>query len=132
LEITITLPYPPSVNNYKRIGKLLTTSTGKIYQCRVNSDETKRYYYEVWMKIRAYAASERLETPLDSTISLSLEVDMHPPDKRLRDVDGIAKVLLDSLQRGGLIENDYQIARLLIERKDIISQGKIIVRIKPL
>lgn len=123
-ELTLTLPYPPSVNHYKRAGKLLTTRSGKIYQPRVNTDMTKRYYYEVWAKIR----KEGLKSFDSATIFVSLDV--YPPDGRKRDLDGILKVCLDSMQRAGLYDDDYQIARLLVTRMSKIDQGQIVATIK--
>jgi crossover junction endodeoxyribonuclease RusA len=130
--IELELPWPPSVNNYKRVGKTLITTSGKTYQQRYNSPETKRFYYEVWVKIRSWIAQNRTETPLPATIALDLTIGLHPPDKRRRDIDNNIKIILDSLVRGGLLVDDVQIARLLIERREIISQGKVIVTIREL
>ena len=57
--------------------------------------------------------------PIQSTISA--EVYLYPPDKRKRDIDNPIKVLLDSLVKGGLLQDDSKIARLLIERCEIID-----------
>lgn len=65
-------------------------------------------------------------------IKLSLGVSLHPPDKRRRDIDNPIKILLDSLQRADVFEDDNQIARLLVEKKDIIPEGKVIVTIEVL
>lgn len=121
--MTFTLPYPPSVNHYKSVGQLVRTKSGKLYQKRFNSPETTAFYYKVWQAIRFKAPLR----PLESTISL--EVSVYPPDKRKRDLDGILKVLMDSLQRGGLILDDYQVARLLVIRRDIIPGGQVIVQL---
>jgi crossover junction endodeoxyribonuclease RusA len=71
-----------------------------------------------------------MDLPIEGDISMELYV--YPPDARKRDIDNLAKVTCDSLVRGGLIQDDNQISRLLIERRDIIDQGKVIVRIKEL
>jgi crossover junction endodeoxyribonuclease RusA len=125
--IELTLPYPPSVNHYKTIGRIQRTSKGKLYQTRINSNETKRYYFEVWFLIQHLKAKEGLKSFDDATIAV--EVDVYPPDYRKRDVDGILKVLLDSMQRAGLYDDDYQITKLVVERKCIVKGGQIIVRI---
>jgi|SRR5271156_4451649 len=126
--IELILPWPPSVNHYKRIGRTIATKNGKMYQQRVNSKETVGFYYEVWLKIHAYKGIKRINMPLESTISM--EVYLHPPDNRKRDIDNPIKVLLDSLVRGGLLKDDSQISRLLIERRDIIAQGQVVVKIE--
>ena len=88
-EVTITLPYPPSVNHYKRPGQLIRTKNGKIYQPMVDTDATKRFYYEVWMKIQQLKATEGLKSFSDSTISMV--VSFYPPDKTKRDLDNNIK-----------------------------------------
>ncbi len=128
--IELELPWPPSVNHYKRVGRTITTKNGKMYQQRVNTQETKTFYYEVWLKVKSWNAINRKNLPLGSTIDLCLYVDLYPPDKRRRDIDNPIKVLLDSLVKGELIKDDSQISRLLIERRGIIDQGKVVVRIE--
>jgi len=129
--IEIELPYAPSVNHYKRAGRVVTMASGKKYQLRVNTDETKQFYYQVGVKIEALLANLAVKT-FDSATILSVELDVYPPDRKKRDIDNLAKVTLDALVKGGLIVDDFSIARLLITRMDIIKQGKIIVRISEL
>lgn len=130
-EIELVLPYPPSVNHYKKRGQTKITKTGKTYQALVNTDATKRFYYEVWMIVRSQMGLKRIPMPLDATIDLEVCIDLHPPDNRRRDIDNTTKLIFDSLQRSGLIVDDNQIARLVVERMAVYSpQGKIILRIK--
>lgn len=129
-EIILTLPYPPSVNHYKSVGRIIKTKKGGLYQKRINSVATKTFYYEVWLKIRSYMHLNRMETALDSTISLQVCIEQHPPDKRRRDVDNCIKIILDSLQRGGLIKDDNQISRLIVQKMDMIKGGEIIVKLR--
>jgi len=127
MECELELPVPPSVNVYKKIGRLVKTKRGKMYQQRVNSPETIAFYYQVYMRIKAQGAKSF------AGATISVEVQYFPASKRKSlDVDNLAKVLLDSMQHGGLYDDDKQIARLLIERKGIIPHGKVIVRIKEL
>lgn len=128
--IELELSWPPSVNSYKKVGKLTRTKTGKLYQPKVNSPETNRFYFEVWGRILALNAKEGVKFVYSSTISLEVTIDLYPPDNRRRDIDNGIKIIFDSLQRGGLIEDDFQIARLLVTRRDIIPKGKVIVRIQ--
>ena len=125
--ITLTLPFPPSDNSYKNIGRLTKTKNGKIFQMRVNSPQTKQFYWNVWVKIHALMASEGVKS--FGSAPIYLEVDVYPPDNRRRDITNILKVLNDSLERGGLFDDDFQIARLLIQRCGIVEQGQVIVRI---
>lgn len=126
--ITLILPYPPSVNHYKNVGQPKKTKSGKFYQPRFNSKETIAFYYQVWMLSRSQ--SSKFFT--DATIPLEVAIDLHPPDKRRSDIDNRIKVILDSLQRANVIANDFQIARLKIERCSIVEGGQVIVRIESL
>jgi len=117
IELEIELPYPPSVNNYKRVGRTVMTKTGKSYQQRVNTNKNLK-------------AIKRIPMPIEDEISL--EVYLHPPDKRKRDIDNPCKPLIDSLVKGGLLKDDVQISRLTIERCAIIDGGKVILRIQDL
>lgn len=123
-EVELTLPYPPSVNHYKTIGRMVKTKSGKTLQMRVNSRKTTQYFTDVWAAIHCQC----VQSFHDATISM--EVDVYPPDKRKRDLDGCLKVLLDAMQHGGLYDDDHQIARLLVTRMAVFLQGKIVVRIK--
>lgn len=61
---------------------------------------------------------------------IELIVDAYPPDKRERDLDNILKVLIDSLQRAGLFNNDSQIDKITIERKHIVKKGSVSLTLK--
>jgi crossover junction endodeoxyribonuclease RusA len=122
--IELKLPYCPSVNHYKKMGGFSRTKDGKLFQKRVNSKETLQYYYEVWAIVKAQGL------PSFHSATIYVEVDVYPPDARKRDIDGILKVLLDAMQNAKVYDDDYQIARLLVTRCEIISKGKLIVRIR--
>jgi crossover junction endodeoxyribonuclease RusA len=111
-ELQITLPYPVSVNRAWR------QAGGRIYL----NPLVKRYRQEVWVllfnKIKFGAAKIRVE------------IKMFPPDKRHRDIDNIMKVLLDSLQHAGTIDNDSQIAQLYIEKLEVRAAGEVEITIK--
>ncbi len=123
-EVRIELPYPPSVNHYKRVGAIIRTKTGKLLQSRVNTDATKRFYFEVFMRVR----QEGLKSFAGSMIEV--EIDLHSPDRRKRDIDNPIKPTLDALQKANVYDDDYQICRLLVRRMSIIAQGLIVVRIR--
>ena len=126
--IELTLPWPPSVNVYKKPGRMVTTQSGKLIQTRVDTKETTMFDYQVWALIKSKKAKEGLKS-FDREAIVGLEVLAYPPDAKRRDIDNILKVLVDSLVRGGLIPDDFQISRLLIQRCGIVDQGKVVVRI---
>lgn len=111
----ITLPYPPSANRYYRnVGRrTLISREGRAYRD----------------KVRAILPTG-LTTPFAGP--LAVYVDVFPPDRRRRDLDNTQKALLDALQYGGVYQDDSQIARLHIERRDVVKDGKVLVRIEPL
>jgi crossover junction endodeoxyribonuclease RusA len=61
---------------------------------------------------------------------LEVEVEVHPPDNRRRDIDNVQKALLDALQHGGVYADDSQIVRLTIEKRPPWPGGKTVVSIR--
>lgn len=62
--------------------------------------------------------------------SLSVEIHATPPDKRARDLDNIAKPILDALQAAGVIESDRLVDRLMVRRiRPEQAPGWCVVRI---
>jgi Holliday junction resolvase RusA-like endonuclease len=113
--LDLELPYPPSVNHYwRRVGARTLISRGG------------RAFREAVCSILAAHGVRPLDGPL------VVEVTIHPPDKRRRDIDNIQKALLDALQHGGAYQDDSQIVRLTIEKGEPIEGGKTIVRIRNL
>jgi Holliday junction resolvase RusA-like endonuclease len=111
--LELALPYPPSVNHYwRRVGARTLISRGG------------RAFREAVCAILAAHGIEPLVGSLD------VEVTIHPPDKRRRDVDNVQKALLDALQHGGAYGDDSQIVRLAIEKGEPIDGGKTFVRIQ--
>lgn len=122
----LTIPLSPSVNSYKRVGRTVTTKTGRKLQYRVNTDETKQFYCDVINLVRA----KGLKFAFLDEISLEVHLDIYPTSNR-SDIDNFIKPCLDSLQHAKVFHNDRQISRLVVEKKAIMSPGQIIVRIKP-
>jgi crossover junction endodeoxyribonuclease RusA len=109
----VELPYPPSINHYwRRVGhRTLISREGRRFRARV----------------LAILAALRVE-PM--TGPLHVEVDLHPPDRRRRDIDNVQKALLDALQHGGAYADDGQIDRLVLTRCECAEGGKTVVRIR--
>jgi crossover junction endodeoxyribonuclease RusA len=111
--IELELPYPPSVNHYwRRVGARTLISRGG------------RAFRQAVCSILAARGVRPLEGPLE------LAVDVFPPDRRRRDLDNLQKALLDALAHGGAYLDDSQIARLTIERKQVVPEGKVRVRLE--
>jgi Holliday junction resolvase RusA-like endonuclease len=109
----IVLPYPPSINHYwRRVGpRTLISREGRRFRQRV-------------MAILAARRVEPLAGPL------AVEVEIHPPDHRRRDIDNVQKALLDALQHGGAYLDDSQVVRLAIVKREPVDGGKTLVRIR--
>lgn len=115
LMITLKLPYPPSVNHYwgqvgsrKFLGKKGKEFREQVYICSLNA--------------RKGALKGRLH----------VQVYLYPPDKRKRDIDNVLKSLLDALEHAYIYENDSQIDKLCVERKEVAKDGYCEVTIQEL
>ena len=113
-ERVYLLRYPPSVNRLWRY-----TSRG-VYR-------TKQY--------RAYldecaVLHRTLEPPFDMPVRC--EILAAPPDKRVRDLDNLAKCLLDTLQHTNAITNDHLVHDLHMRGdRENVSNG-VMVMLAPL
>lgn len=110
--LSLSLPYPPSVNHYWRRdrGVFHISVEGKAYRKKV---------------VAAVGAT----TPLDGP--LSVRVVAHPPDRRRRDLDNTLKALLDSLAHAGVYGDDSQIDALHVERGEVVAGGRVAVTVAP-
>lgn len=61
---------------------------------------------------------------------ISLSVFAYPPDKRVRDIDNLLKVAVDSLKEANLFLDDSQIDKIYIERMSIFKKGKLDIKIE--
>lgn len=102
----ITLPFPPSVNSIWRSfrGRNILSKKGRLY-------------FE--------EATAAVQQQVQDTIAdpLQVRIILVPPDRRRRDIDNSAKVVLDALTKGGAIADDSLIDRLIIERRPAQSPG---------
>ena len=111
--IEVELPYPPSVNNYWRhVGpRVLISRQGRAFRKKVRS-------------VLAAMCVRALDGPL------RVVVDLHPPDRRRRDIDNAMKALLDALEHGSAYHDDSQIVKLEVEKREPVSGGPTVVRIQ--
>lgn len=111
--IELTLPWPPSANNYVR-----HTRAGGHYLTQA----TKTFRLEVWNEAKQH------RVPLQRG-KLVLHVEAHPPDKRRRDMDNLFKALGDALQCAGVVADDSQFDVYTIKRMPVIKGGVLQCRI---
>jgi len=111
--ITLDLPYPPSVNNY-------WIASG---HRRFISKRGKEFKHAVWIAI-LQSKAKSFEDDL-----LEVHIHLYPRNKRLMDIDNCCKSILDAMQDAGLYNDDKQVYRLVIERKEIVEGGGAIVMV---
>ena len=114
--INIILPWPPSVNRIWRSvgGRVLLSAEGRTYRQAV----------EVAV-LEQHGAGDPL------TGRLSMTIRAYPPDRRRRDVDNMAKAILDAIEHAGSVYvNDSQIDHLSIRRMSVEKPGRVEVSIR--
>lgn len=120
-DLEITLPWPPSANNYWRhVGhKVLISAKGQ------------KFRSDVCTLIKIIALSDRAAWKVMPFVGpIAVVIEAHPPDRIRRDIDNLFKSLLDSMQHAGVYGDDNQIADLSISRRDVAPGGKVVVRIR--
>lgn len=106
-----TLPWPPSVNRYWRIGR------GRVFIAK----EGIEYREKVFSKAGSLPVFHRKR--------LCILIQASPPDKRMRDLDNTLKATLDAMQNAGVYDNDEQIDDLRITRLPPVRGGRLLVSI---
>lgn len=112
----ITLPYPPSINHY--YGR---TKRGQVF-IKPKGRKFRADSVAIILPMRLKVITGRVKC----------HILINCPDKRRRDVDNIAKPVLDAMQHAGAYKDDCQIDYLTIERGEVVKGGKIVVRITDL
>lgn len=112
--ITGWIPYPPSVNRYwmRVVNRVCRTPMAQQYSkdaiLAIRSQNLKKFEAEKY----------------------HLSLIAMPPDFRRRDIDNICKAALDVFQSSGLVDDDFNIWRLDIERGQTKKGGQILFTLK--
>ena len=109
--ISLTLPYPPSVNHYWRH----VPNRGTLI-----SKEGREYRIGVIGEIMLIKHLHNF--PLEGRLAVLIHATM--PDRRKRDIENIQKALLDSLEHAGVYLDDSQIDDLRIIRCGVDPEKK--------
>jgi len=111
--ITLTLPWPPSVNNYwhKNRTHVYLSARGRAYRAEV---------LKAVVGLGRYGADARLQVSITA----------YPPDRRRRDVDNLLKCTLDSLEHARVFADDSQVDKLSIDRAGVIKGGQLEITIQ--
>ena len=108
--MTLTLPWPPSVNHYyarNRNGSTRISEAGRAYRWRVVAECRKA----------------GLAKALPGRVHVAITA--HPPDARRRDLDNTLKATLDAMQYAGVYVDDAQVDHLSIERGAVEKGGRL-------
>lgn len=112
---TFTLPYPPSANRLWRY---------------VDARAIKSAPYRAWLKEAALTIMAQRPKAIQGRFRLTAVVDA--PDRRRRDVDNLAKPVIDSVAEARLIENDSLAKSIHFEWSDeIVPGGRVTVTLEP-
>lgn len=111
-SLSLSLTYPPSVNTYWGFHGHRRFLTNKAREFKTN--------------VAAAAAAARGF----GACRVGIEVILHPPDRRVRDIDNVLKPLLDALVAAGVLNDDGQIDLLIVSRGTVVKGGRCEVCIK--
>jgi crossover junction endodeoxyribonuclease RusA len=103
----LTIPFPPSINSYWGFYGHRRFLTKKAVQFKAD-----------------VAEQVRLADVNFGDARLFITVLLYPKDKRIRDLDNFLKSCMDALVQAGLFDDDSQIDRLLVERREKFKGGK--------
>lgn len=73
---------------------------------------------------------KRPSTPIAYRVKVHIQ--WYPPDRRIRDIDGILKAILDLLTRAGIWDDDSLVDFLSVERGEVVKGGKVVIYIHPM
>lgn len=118
-RISLTLPYPPSVNHYWRTRVM---RRGARYVPSVYVSEDGQQYQRTVKRI--------LDGVPTADGRLRVQILVRPPDRRARDLDNILKCCLDALTKAGVWHDDSQVDSLLVVRGDQVDGGSVIVLVE--
>jgi len=81
---------------------------------------------QAYRKAVALAILEQLglERPRPITTGVAVDLRVHPPDRRRRDLDNVLKAVLDAVVKAGILEDDSQVQRLAMAWGPPDSQGR--------
>jgi len=105
--IIFTIPFPPSVNTYWgfRGSRRFLTSRATVFKQQVAAQFLRSGY-----------------EPLGDA-RLQVEIELYPPDRRVRDIDNVVKSTLDAMCQAGIFDDDGQIDILHVTRQPVIKWG---------
>ena len=101
-------------------------------QVELDTDDVKEENVEIKEEVKDILSTKHKQFGFPIEGRLSVDIRLHPPNRRKFDIDNRIKPLLDAMAVpfGCAYDDDEAIDRLLITRHDIIKGGLAIVTIK--
>jgi len=115
-EAVYQLPWPPSVNGYWR-----AVCRGK-RPAQILSERGRNFRLHAEQAI-VFQGVREIRGDTEVLIVL------HAPTRRRYDLDNYGKAILDVLTHTGVIEDDSQIVRLVMEKGERVKDGRADVRL---
>ena len=111
--ISLTLPFPPAVNNITAVvrGRKITSQRGRQYRADAVARIKEQY--------RGPVLAGRL----------AVKLVIIPPCRRKRDIDNYSKAALDAITAAGVWQDDSQVDQLTIIRGEKAPGGGCLVEI---
>ena len=126
-ELHLSLPFPPSVNDYYGKAIYKDKKTGRLRIIQFLTKRAKEYRQavidEVYLQI---GLPPRLRCPL------AVVIESHQGPGKKQDIDTGHKALLDSMEHARVYINDSQIDELLTVRKRRAAVGRVDVTLHKL
>jgi crossover junction endodeoxyribonuclease RusA len=118
--VTISLPWPPTVNNYWKSAVVKNCRFPIVY----TPERVKDYRDAVGWLVKC-SELPRFEEGVD----LYVRILLHPPTRVRFDVDNFAKGILDGLTKARVYADDSQIVELTIIKGEVVPKGAAVVSI---
>ncbi|MTC25675.1 RusA family crossover junction endodeoxyribonuclease [Providencia alcalifaciens] len=117
-SITLTLPFPPSVNAcWRNInGKTLISAKGRAFRANAIA--------AVYQQLR--------KRPVAIEEDVSVIVKMYPPTNHRRDIDNFLKAPFDALTYANVWKDDKQVRHADIWWCEVVKGGRFEIEIHPL
>lgn len=116
--MTITLPWPPSTN----------TSYATYNNRRIKSQKARNYTQTIQTLLHAHPTWQQTTQTITPTSTIHINIQLHPPDKRKRDINNHDKILIDAIFQT-LNADDSQITSLTITKHPPQPPGHTILTI---
>jgi crossover junction endodeoxyribonuclease RusA len=112
-RVTLTMPWPPTINTYWRNvnGRTILSRAGREYRTNTLA---------------------QLHGTGSVPGRIAVTIFAHPPDRRRRDLDNLPKSVLDALTHASIIQDDSMIDDLRIIRAAPTPGGKLTIMIEAL